>query len=415
MWIGSNSRDLKASNRLLVRDMIRRRGPIARYEIARETGLTASTVTVIVAELLEAGAILEVGHAESSGGRRPILLELNARAAYVLAVRLQRGELLVAIFDLTKNILAQRFYQLDTTWPEEVARAIGASFEELLQETKINRTSVFWCGAALPGLISPCTGVLERSSNLGWVGVPVGDLIAENIGGIPVHVENISNAAALAENEYGLGRGHKHLIFINLSVGIGAGILVDGEIYGGMKGYAGEVGHMTLLIEQGPICACGRQGCFEAVCSVRTVLEKARSLIPEDTFRQNGLAKEKLTIAHLASSPLAACPEVQQLICETGHYIGVVVANLVSLLNPEIVILGGELSGFGSRLLAAVNAEVEKRVLEEIRRRVRVEISTMHGSAPLMGAYALALERIFSLEEWGTAKGSHVAERQGYQ
>ena len=413
MWIGSNSKDFKVLNRLLVRDMIRRRGPIARYAIARETGLTASTVTVIAAELLEAGVIHEVGHAESSGGRRPILLELNARAAHALAIRVQRGELVVAVFDLARRILAERSYDLDTTAPEDVVSTIGVSFEELLQETKIARDSVLWCGVAHPGLISSSTGVLERSSNLGWVGVPVGDMITESIGNIPVVVENISNAAALAEKEYGLGRGHRHLVFINLSVGIGAGILANGEIYGGMQGYAGEVGHMTLLVDQGPICVCGQQGCFEAICSSRTVLERARSVIPEDILRQNGLVKEKLTMAHLASAPLASEPEVQSLVNEIGRHIGVVVANLISMLNPEIVILGGELALLGSRLLAVVEAEVEKRTLEEARRQVRVRISKMHDQAPLMGAYALALERIFALEDWRDP--AYATPREGNQ
>jgi DNA-binding MarR family transcriptional regulator len=125
MWTGSNSKDLKVLNRLLVRDMIRRLGPIARYEIAKETGLTPSTVTVIVAELLEAGVIKEVGHGASSGGRRPILLELNPTAAYVFAIRIQRGELMTAIFDLGKNIMAQRYSHLDTDLPDNVVEMIG--------------------------------------------------------------------------------------------------------------------------------------------------------------------------------------------------------------------------------------------------------------------------------------------------
>ncbi|NMB11770.1 MAG: ROK family transcriptional regulator, partial [Firmicutes bacterium] len=233
---------MKVLNRLLVRDMIRRLGPIARYEIAKETGLTPSTVTVIVAELLEAGVIKEVGHGASSGGRRPILLELNPTAAYVFAIRIQRGELMTAIFDLGKNIMAQRYSHLDTDLPDNVVEMIGSSFEELIEETKINPDAILWCGVACPGLVSSHRCVVERSSNLDWIKVPLSALISKRLGGLPVHVENISNAAALAEKEYGLGRGHKHLVFINLSVGIGAGILADGEIYGGVKGFAGEIG-----------------------------------------------------------------------------------------------------------------------------------------------------------------------------
>lgn len=412
MWTGSNSKDLKVLNRLLVRDMIRKLGPIARYEIARETGLTPSTVTVIVAELLEAGVIKEVGHGESSGGRRPILLELNPSAAHVFAIRIQRGELVTAIFDLAKNILAERHYQLDTSVPEEVVEAMGGSFEELIGEIKVDPDHVLWCGVACPGLVSSHKGVVERSSNLGWLKVPLGALISKRLGGIPVHVENISNAAALAEKEYGLGRGHKHLVFINLSVGIGAGILADGEIYGGVKGFAGEIGHMTLLAEDGPLCACGRRGCFEAACGVRAVIERAKATIPAETFTEYGISKDELTLADLAFSPLADCAEAQRLIREVGRSIGILVANMVNLLNPETIILGGELANLGDRLLQAVKAEVKARTLEEIRKTVSIQISSIEGSAPLMGAYALALERIFSLEEWDVQRAQANWEYQ---
>ncbi len=400
MWVGTNSKDLKVTNRLLVRDMIRRRGPIARYEIARETGLTPSTVSIIVAELLRTGVIQEVGHGVSSGGRRPILLELNPAAAYVFAVRLQRGELVAAIFDLKEEILAERFCQLNTDHPQRVVDAIGHTFEELVTELQISPNRVLWCGVASPGLVTADTGVVERSSNLGWVGIPLGALLRERLGGMPVTVENISNAAALAEKEYGLGRGRDHMVFINLSVGIGAGIVAGGHIYGGCRGFAGEIGHMQVL-EGGPLCACGQRGCFEAVCGARAVLEKAKAVLPFEILRAIGKAREELTWHDLISEPLVNTPQMQELMEETSRIVGRVISNLVHLLNPELVVLGGELSGIGESLCQVVREEVLGRSLEEMRSSLSVEISRIKGSAPLMGAYVLALERIFALEEWG--------------
>ena len=397
MRTGSNSKDLKMLNRLLVRDMIRTLGPIARFEIAKETGLTPSTVTVIVAELLEAGVIKEAGHGESSGGRRPVLLELNPTAAVVFAVRLQRGEVVTALFDLTRNILAEDYQALDTTVPRDVVEAIGASFDALVKEAHVNPDAILWCGVASPGLVDAHRGVVERTSNLGWLKVPLSAMVSERLGGIPVHVENISNAAALAEKEYGQGKGHRHLIFINLSVGIGAGVIADGEIFGGVRGYAGEIGHMTLLAQNGPLCGCGRR---EAFCGVRAVVEKAKGAIPPEILSQHGIAKEKLAVAHLASPLLSGNAEVQRIIREAGWSIGVLVANLVNLLNPEVIILGGELATLGEPLLQAVRAEVENRTLEELGGSVEIKISNMRGTAPLIGAYVLALERIFALDDW---------------
>ncbi|NLJ67740.1 MAG: ROK family transcriptional regulator [Firmicutes bacterium] len=400
MWTGTNSKDLKIQNRLLVRNLIRRFGPIARYEIAQETGLTPSTVTVITAELLEAGVIREAGHGESTGGRRPVLLELNPTAAHVFTVQLQRGEATAAMFGITCNSLAEHTYHLDTDTPDEVVETIGLCFEQLVREADIDPDTVLWCGVACPGLVSSDRGVVERSSNLGWLKVPLGEMIGRRLGGMPVHVENISNAAALAEKEYGLGRGYSDLVFVNLSVGVSAGILVNGEIYGGVQGYAGEIGHVSYIPENGPRCACGRRGCFEAVCSARAVLERIKAAVGEEEFAQYGLSKDTVKLRELLNSPLVKSEAVQRVVEETGHAVGILVANLVNLLNPRIIILGGELSAFGAPLLRKVEEEVKLRSLEELHKSSSIQLSNLRGAGPLLGAYALALEKVFSLEEW---------------
>ncbi|NLA57445.1 MAG: ROK family transcriptional regulator [Firmicutes bacterium] len=400
MWSGTNSKDLKILNRILVRNIIRRRGPISRSEIAQETGLTPSTVTVITAELLEAGVIKEAGHGESTGGRRPVLLELNPTAAHIFAVKLQRGEATAALFGLTCNLLAERTYHLDTDAPEGVVETIGRSFQELAREADIDPGSVLLCGVACPGLVCSERGIVERSSNLGWLKVPLGEMIRNRLGGISVHVENISNAAALAEKEFGLGKGYSDMVFVNLSVGVSAGILVNGEIYGGVQGYAGEIGHVSFIPKDGPWCACGRRGCFEAVCGARAVLERIKARVPEEEFARYGLSKDLVKLNELIGSPLVDSPEVQRVVDETGRAVGILVANLVNLLNPRIIILGGELSAFGKPLLRAVEEEVKLRSLEEMYNSTSIELSNLRGSGPLMGVYALALEKVFSLEEW---------------
>src|SRR5690606_5169310 len=140
-----------------------------------------------------------------------------------------------------------------------------------------------------PGLINVQSGVIERSSNLQWQQIPLGTMLSKRLYGMPVLLENISNAAALAEKEYGSGRGYNDLIYLNLSVGIGAGIIIDGKVYGGAKGYAGEIGHMTLIPDGGPPCTCGRSGCMEAVCGVGAIIERMKKEIPPEVFTKHGL------------------------------------------------------------------------------------------------------------------------------
>ncbi|NPV54778.1 MAG: ROK family transcriptional regulator [Firmicutes bacterium] len=386
-----------------MRDTIRRHGPIARYEVAKATGLTPPTVTVIVNDLIKAGVVREVGHGESSGGRRPVMLELNPRAAFVFAVRVQRGEAVTALLDLVGNVLDRRRLRLDTSLPEDVVEAIGASFDSLLASTGVRRNDVLWCGVASPGLVDPHRGVVERSSNLIWEKIPFGAMLSRQLVGIPVHVENISNAAALAEKVYGSGQGCPNLIYLNLSVGVGAGIIIDGEVYGGARGYAGEIGHMALVPDGGPECTCGRCGCFEAMCGVRAVLERVKAVVSEEELARYGLSRQVIGIDDVVKPPVVEFPRVRDILGQVAYLIGVVAANLINLFNPEMVILGGELARAGNVLLDVVNQVAKERALWEMGETVKIVRSSMKEDPPLMGAYALALENIFGMEEWGEA------------
>ncbi len=396
----SNSKDLKISNRLLVRDTIRRKGLIARYELAKETGLTPPTVTVIVNELIRDGVVREVGRGESNGGRRPVMLELNPKAALVFAVRIQRGEAVTAIFDLIGNILNQYSQTVNTTSPQELIEVIGESYDWLVQNTALDKKLVLWCGIATPGLVDTGRGVVERSSNLGWEKVPLGELLSKRLDGLPVHVENISNSAALAEEEFGRGRGSTNLIYLNLSVGIGAGIILNKEIYRGFRGYAGEIGHMTLIPENGPPCACGSSGCFEAICGTSAILERVKAEIDDELLEQLGVARSTLTFQKLLYPPLRDVPEVKRVLKRCGSYTGIAIGNLINLFNLDTVVLGGELAQTGDVFLNEVLAVVGQRVFPEIREGVRITCSNLKEDPPLKGIYALVLKKIFATPDW---------------
>lgn len=396
---GSNSRDLKVLNRLLVRNTIRRHGPIARYEVAQMTGLTPPTVTVIVNDMLKAGIVKEVGRGESTGGRRPVMLELNPRAGFILAVKVQRDEVVCSLLDLGKNVLGTHVYRGDTSSPEALSRVIRDAMDSIAFSQGIAHREVLWCGVAFPGLVDPKSGAVARAPNLGWENVEFGSLLKSRLEGIPVHVENISNAAALGEKMYGSGQGCANLIYINLSVGIGAGIIVDNEVFGGARGYAGEVGHVAV-VSDGPRCSCGRNGCFEAVCGTRAVLARLRSVVPEEAMNARGISRDKLTIEQVVNTGLLDVPEARKVIEETGRVIGLVVGNLLNLFNSEMVILGGELARTGDVLLEAVRSEAKMRTLGEVLEPVRIVRSTMQEDPALMGAYAIAAEDVFAAETW---------------
>lgn len=400
MQIGAAGKDMKVFNRRLVRSVIKEYAPIARYEIADLTELTPPTVTAIVRELIDAGTAEEIGRGESTGGRRPILLNLKPEAALMCAVRIQRGEAAVSVMDLRESRIGRSRLKLDTTDPDNVVAAIAREFESILKTTNRDRKRVLWCGVASPGLVNPDTGLIVRSSNLGWHNVPLGQMLSESLGRIPVCVENISNAAALAEKLYGSGKGYLNVVYLNLSVGIGAGIIMNGEVYAGSKGYAGEVGHMVLLPDDGPKCRCGRYGCFEAVCGTNAIVDHVLQEVDESDLLEAGVDPHKVSIEDITSSALRSIPQVQEILDKTAYLVGVAVANLVSILNPEVVILGGELIQAGREFIATVDGVVKERTLDEIGSEVRVVESSMDEDPALMGAYALALERVMQLDEW---------------
>lgn len=404
MQTTGNSRGIKVYNRLIVREIIRKQGPIPRREVAKISCLTPPAVTCIVNDFIRMGIVRETGHGESSGGRRPVMLELNPRAGYILAVQIQRGECIVALLDLGGNTLGKIQKRVETSSLEEVVNIIGKSFDAITRSLGISQQDVLWSGVASPGLIDTSRGIVERSSNLKWQKAPLADLLTLRLSKIPVHVENISNAAALAEKEYVSGRRCSNLLYINLSVGIGAGIIINGEIYRGTQGYAGEVGHMVLSPDEGPICTCGARGCFEALCGVQRVLERLKEKIPEDIFNSKGINKEELTIEDLIKYSLLDMPIVKDIITRTGEIVGMAVSNLVNTFNPDMIILGGELSKIGDLLLEPVRKLVLGRIPYQLSENLQIVISNMSDDPPLMGAYALALGKLFSIDNWEKAK-----------
>ncbi|NLB73216.1 MAG: ROK family transcriptional regulator [Firmicutes bacterium] len=398
--LSSNTSDVRRINRLLVRDIIRKQGPICRSDIAKVAGLTPPTVTNIVSEMLAQGIVEEVGYGESTGGRRPVMLVLNPNAGFILAAGIQRSVTRVALMDLSDNVLARRDTHVSVSSPYEMAAAIRESFESLLGETGIPKEKILWCGVASPGLVNPDLGVVETSSNLAWKKVPFAHILSENLSGIPVHIENISNAAALGEKAYGIGKGYPNLIYLNVSIGIGAGIIIDNSVFRGSRGYAGEIGHVPMTVYNGPQCACGREGCLEAFCGVPAVIRRVKAQVSDEEFKTLGVDKDSIEIPHLTKPPLLGIPAVKRIMDETGHLIGIAIAHLVSLFDTEMVILGGELGRVEDAFLETVMRSARDHSLVEFAETIRVVRSTMHEQPELMGAYVLAMEEVFALEDW---------------
>jgi predicted NBD/HSP70 family sugar kinase len=369
-------RSLRELNRGRVIDALRDRGRASRAEIARATGLSRSTVSSIVSDLIESGLLSEhaeetgVAHGEA-GGRPPVLLSLNPSAGLAVGIDFGHTHLRVAVSDLSHEVLAESRRELDVDHSaQEGLDAAAELVDQVLSEAKADRQGVLGVGMGVPGPINRETGAVGSSSILpGWVGVDAAAEMSRRLR-LPVHVENDANLGALAEYVWGSGKGHTDVIYIKLSSGVGAGLLLGGRLHEGAGGTAGEIGHTPA--QQGTaICRCGSRGCLETVASARAIAEQLGASRGEPVSTQGLL---ELTAD---GDPAAA-----RLIGEAGREIGVALAWLCNLINPDCVIIGGDLSAAGDLITEPITSAAEQ---------VAVVPGVLGERAELLGALALVL------------------------
>jgi glucokinase-like ROK family protein len=378
-------RSLRQLNRGRVIDALRDRGMASRAEIARATGLSRSTVSSIVSDLIESGLLSEQGEATGvahgeGGGRPPVLLSLNSAAGLAIGADFGHTHLRVAVSDLSHEVLAETRRELDVDHSaEEGLDAAEELVDEVLEEAGAERARVLGVGMGLPGPINRATGAVGSSSILpGWVGVDAAAELERRLR-LPVHVENDANLGVLAEFVWGSGKGHTDIIYIKLSSGVGAGLLLGGRLHEGAGGTAGEIGHTPA--QQGTaICRCGSRGCLETVASARAIAEQLSA------SRGEPVSKEQLLQLTADGDPAAA-----RLIAEAGREIGVALAGLCNLLNPDCVIIGGDLSAAGELITEPVRESIRRYAIASAAEQVSVVAGILGERAELLGALALVL------------------------
>lgn len=294
---------------------------------------------------------------------------------YVVGVDLGGTKILTALADGQGNILAR------VRVPTPAAQGVAAVIECLARTVRevTSGASLEAVGVGCPGPLDHVTGTVHQAPNLGWRDVPLASLLRERLL-VPVFVENDANLAALGEYARGAGRGVERMVYVTVSTGIGGGLILDGRIYHGEGGGAGEIGHMTLD-PNGPRCACGRRGCLEALASGTAIARRAREL---------GVGDETVTaaaVARLAGEGDAAGAEILR---EAAAYLGWGLANVITLLAPKRVVLGGGVTA-APGFVENARAETGRRTYGPAWERVEVVPALLAGESGLHGAVALAL------------------------
>jgi predicted NBD/HSP70 family sugar kinase len=371
---------LRKGNRQRVVEALRRRGAASRAELARATGLSRSTVSTIVADLIGSGIASEGDGAapERHAGRPPAMVSLDSSAGLALGIDFGHRHLRVAVSDLSHSVLAETWREIDVDHSAEHGLDAAAEFvDQVLEEAGAERARVIGAGMGLPAPIDRASGTVESSSILpGWVGVDAAAEARLRLG-MPVEVD--ANLGALAERVWGAGQGKSDVAYIKLATGIGAGLILGGRIHHGIGGTAGEIGH-TLIVEGGAVCRCGNRGCLETLASARAIADLLSS--------SRG---EQIPTRRLLELSAAGDAAAQRLIGDAGRAVGVAVANLCNLLNPQCVIVGGDLSAAGEVLLGPLADSVRRNAIPSTVEDIEIVPGTLGERAELLGALALVM------------------------
>jgi predicted NBD/HSP70 family sugar kinase len=374
---------LRDRNRQRVIDVLRQLGRTSQSDIARATGLSRTTVSSLVAELKESGTVQEVDSATPGqrGGRPAVQLRLQQSSQVVVGIDFGHSHIQAAVADLAHNVLAERACDLDVNHHAiEALDASAAMVKDILAEAGVARGKVVGTGIGLPGPVDRVRGTAGSATILpDWVGLGIASEMQERLG-VPVEIENDANLGALAELTWGAGRDCSNFAYVKAATGIGAGLVIDGRLLRGVSGTAGEIGH-TTLDESGALCYCGNRGCLETVASGPAIIQLVGSL--------NGEAPTLSRIVELAVEGDVRC---RRAISDAGREIGVAIAGLCNLINPERVIIGGLLSRTGEVLLRPMREAIRRHAVQAAAEHLDVRAAVFVERAELLGSLALALQ-----------------------
>jgi len=391
-------RELNAS---LVLNLMWQRGSISRVDIAKETKLSRPTVSSVVADLLDAGWVRESGHGESSGGRRPILLEFNYEARYIVGVVVSTDSLAVTIHNLRAEVVARSEDALSIkTKPKALAERVAERGRRTAGQGGIDWDRVIGIGVALPSPYDYVSGKVTSVEMMpGWRGVSFKAMLEETLGK-PVEVDNNANLGAIAEKWWGAGQGADNLVYVMFGVGIGSGLIIGGEIYRGRAGSAGEIGHLTIDMN-GPRCRCGKKGCLEAVADTRAILKEASAALVsgEETSLREIRAGRELKIEDVGMAAEAGDPLSRRILQRAGRYLGLALADLVNLLNPDLIVL--DAPGTGAVFLESVREALHDYALPVACQTVEVIPADLGPNAVAIGAATMVLQGLLQRPSLG--------------
>jgi predicted NBD/HSP70 family sugar kinase len=393
-YIKPTPKDLRRVNRAEILRKIYFEGPISRLEVSQQIGISPATVTNIVNDLLEKKIVMESGVKRSENGRPSTLIMIDQAYGHFIGIEVGETFVQVELFDIffnscqkTYTALAQM--QID---PAQIVASMVQGIETVMGNNNLKEENIIGIGIGFPGLVDPVNGVSIFTPNWGWHDVSITSLLSEHLS-VPMYLDNGAKAMAMGEALFGAGSGVSNLAVLLMGTGVGSGIIYDRMLFRGSSNNAGEFGHTTLNVD-GPQCRCGSHGCMEVYLGANGIIDLYTSL---GTDSELPPAVDQIAcIKYILAQAEKKNPQAVLVVDKTIHYLGVSLANMINVINPELVLLGGW-SGmlFGSRYLTRIEAVVAQYALQQSLVKTTIRLCQLAQDSVAKGAAALLLDHFF--------------------
>lgn len=381
-----NQQLIKKENKSIVLQLVKTKSPISRADIAQQSGLNKGTVSSLVAELMKEQLILETGPGESSGGRRPVMLNFNQKAGSAIGIDLGVNYILGILTDLQGNILVQEKRSFTSSSIEKTLEHVKDTISHLISQSPSTPYGIVGIGIGAPGIVAENNDVL-LAPNLGWKNSSLKKEI-ESVFHIPVIIENEANAGANGEKMFGLAKDVDDLVYISAGTGIGTGIIFNGQLYKGSDGFSGEFGHMTMNMN-GEKCRCGNIGCWELYASEQFLIKKALEL--------HLIKSEENCMDQVIEKANASDNEAIALLHDIAIHLGMGIVNIVHALNPKKIIVGNILAGAKHWIERPVQEYVKEHAMASLQSEVCIQFTNPSTPSSALGVSAFSVEHFLKI------------------
>ncbi|MHA1523369.1 MAG: ROK family protein [Alphaproteobacteria bacterium] len=403
----TDTEHLRRVNTLRVLGEIRKWGKISRIEIADKTGLSRATVTALTAGLIDEGLITASEPGEESGsistaagrGRPRVALRLNPRAATVVGVKLSLHQIAFSVTDFAGNLLTATTMavRVGDQSPERVSDLVDKGVRAAIAKLDLDLSQVAGIGIGLPGFVDSSSGICHWSPIFGSGTTPLGAMVRARLDR-PIRIDNDANLVTLAEQWFGFGRAHKDFLVVTVEHGVGMGLVIDGQLFRGARGFGSEFGHIKLQRE-GAACRCGQRGCIEAYVADYAIVRAGADLLGNPDI-DNPIAVQKAVdqLTDLARSGDRPTMKIYQ---DMGEWLGLGLANLINVLNPPVIVMSGERMRVAEFFEPAMRAAVRSNTLSAVQGKTEIILHRWGDDFWARGAAALMLQHLYKAPRTG--------------